>query len=68
MAKDTLEVEILADGSLKILTDKISMPNHANAEAFLLDLARGMGGDTTRTKRKHTHTHTHTHGKEVHRH
>ena len=64
MAADNIEIEFLPDGSLKISTDKVSAPNHSNAEKFLLDLARGMGGKTTRTRKAgavHSHTHKHSH-------
>jgi len=45
---DILEVEVLEDGTLKVTSGKVSMPNHAGAEAFLRDLARGCGGKTER--------------------
>lgn len=48
---DKLEVEILADGSLKVTSGKVSMANHANAEAFLRELAKGCGGETIRARR-----------------
>lgn len=57
---DNIEIEILPDGTIKTSTDKVSMPNHANAEAFLREMARLAGGPTER-KRKHGHAHTHTH-------
>lgn len=62
MKQDSFEVEFLADGSLKITTDKVSAPNHANAENFLREVAKLCGGKTT-IKHKHGvkgHTHTHT--------
>lgn len=66
---DIINVEILPDGSLKIETDKVSMPNHAGAEALLRDMTTAMGGEAVR-KRKvsvnkavgHTHDgHYHEH-------
>jgi hypothetical protein len=57
---DTIEIEILPDGTLKVSTDKVSMPNHANAEAFLRDMARLAGGPSTRTKKGSGLNHHHT--------
>jgi len=60
---DNIEIEILPDGTIKSSTDKVSMPNHANAEAFLREMARLAGGSTER-KHKHGKTGFHTHEKE----
>jgi len=57
---DTLQIEILPDGTIKTTTDKVSMPNHANAEAFLREMARLAGGQTER-KHRHGHGHYHSH-------
>jgi hypothetical protein len=48
---DKIEIEILDNGTIKTTTDKISMPNHASAEQFLLGIARDLGGEVTRTRR-----------------
>jgi len=68
---DKIEIEITEDGLIKSSTDKVSMPNHANAEMFLREMARLAGGPTER-KRKHGHTghhaHEHEHGGEHHSH
>jgi hypothetical protein len=62
---DTIKITVLEDGTIKTETDKVSMPNHANAEAFLRDIGRLAGGPVTR-KAKHgfvlSHTHTHQDG------
>jgi len=61
---DTLQIEILEDGTIKTLTDAVSAPNHANAEQFLQYMATLAGGETTRQKRsdtQHTQAHTHAH-------
>ena len=63
---DTLQIEILEDGTIKTTSDPISAANHANAEEFLKFLARMAGGETTRERRKdaqhlHRHRHHHTH-------
>jgi hypothetical protein len=49
---DTLHIQILADGSLKIETDKISQANHMTAEAFLRNVASACGG---KQQRRHKH-------------
>lgn len=53
---DTMTIEILADGTLKTTTDKISAPNHASADAFLRDVAQLTGSQTTKTRKGHTQT------------
>lgn len=61
MRTDVLNVEILPDGTLKISTDKISMPNHQSAEAFVKGCQTALGGKTD-VKHKHgakAHTHSH---------
>lgn len=58
---DKIEIEILEDGTIKVSTDKVSMPNHANAEAFLREMARLAGGPVERTRKGHSHAHTHEH-------
>lgn len=56
MNADKMTIEILADGTIKTSTDKISAPNHASADAFLRDVAQLTGSHTTKTKRSHTTT------------
>lgn len=61
---DNITLTILENGTVRIETDKISGPNHANAEAALLFIAKEMGGEVTRTHRHpggHVHTHEHEH-------
>ena len=57
MNQDEIEIEILEDGRIKILTDKVSMPNHTNADRFIKDMARLLGGEVTRDKRADAHRH-----------
>jgi len=65
---DKMIIEVLEDGTIKTTTDKVSAPNHMNAEAFLRETARLAGGPTER-KHKHGGTaHTHTHEGEHHHH
>lgn len=61
MKTDVLNIEILPDGTIKIDADKISMPNHASAEAFVKDAARLAGGSTSTTHKHGKHAHTHSH-------
>lgn len=51
MKEDRIEIEILADGSFKITTDKVSMPNHTNAEGLLRAICSGAGGVVKRVRR-----------------
>lgn len=61
---DKMKIEILDDGTIKTSTDKVSMPNHANAEGFLREIRRLAGGKTeSKRKTGHHHTHSHTHEK-----
>lgn len=58
---DNIDIQILEDGTIKTSTDKVSAPNHSNAEAFLSQMAKLAGGKTERRRRtagEHTHTHT----------
>lgn len=49
--EDQIEVEVLADGTIKISADKISAANHMNAEQLLRNVQELTGGKVTR-KRK----------------
>lgn len=70
MALDTIKIEVLKDGTIKVTTDPISPANHMNAEALLTNIARLAGGDTQRERRPdaHTHSHHHHHEGEGHKH
>ena len=63
---DTLDIEILPDGSLKILTEDVSSANHRNAEDLLSFMAKLSGGERKKEKRKHEHVHTHAHAHAKH--
>lgn len=61
---DTIKIKILDDGTIKVETDPISMPNHMNAESFLRNMATLAGGDVERKNKKgvsHTHDGVHWH-------
>lgn len=65
---DKIKIEVLGDGTIKTLTDTVSMPNHANSEAFLREVGRLAGG---KIESKHRHGgigHSHTHGEREHSH
>lgn len=47
---DTLQVEVLPDGNIKVDSGPISQQNHMNAEAFMRSLAQVAGG---KQERKH---------------
>lgn len=67
---DAIKIEILADGTIKSETDKVSAPNHTNAESFLTQMAKLAGGPAKRVSRgdtSHKATHTHSHD-ETHQH
>jgi hypothetical protein len=64
MATDRMNIRILEDGTLVIETDKISGPNHINAEKALDFLSKEMGGKTVRERRPNRHVHEHTHDTE----
>jgi hypothetical protein len=61
MKHDKIQIEILADGTIKFTTDPISGPNHVNAEQFLRMVGQLAGGETTRERRKDAHQHQHEH-------
>lgn len=49
--QDSIEIEILADGTLKFTTPKISGANHQSADAFLKGTQDLLGGETDIRKR-----------------
>ncbi len=49
---DKMQITILADGTIRVETDKISGPNHLNAEQFLREMSKLAGGEVT-IKAKH---------------
>lgn len=64
--QDKIRVEILEDGTIRVETDRVSMPNHASAEEFLRLMAElANGGHQDRISKGHTHNQSHNH---VHEH
>lgn len=59
MKVDKIEIEILADGTLKMTTDKISAPNHGNFEALIREIVAMAGGEYTSKQKRGTVAHTH---------
>lgn len=70
MAQDKIAfIEVLADGTIKITTEKIGAVNHAKADSALDLISKLAGGPTKRTRRgtaDHQH-HAH-HGSAEHSH
>jgi len=64
---DKIKVTILEDGTIKVDTDKISGPNHVNAEGFIREMFKLAGGSITR-KLKHVAQHLLGHGHDHHDH
>ena len=59
---DEIKIEILADGTIKVTTDAVSMPNHASAEGFLRLMAEmANGGEQNRARKAGVHHHHHGH-------
>lgn len=59
MTTDKFKVEILADGTFKVTTDKVSSANHVNAENLLREMFKLAGGPCDIK---------HRHGKQIHHH
>lgn len=70
MKTDTLTIEILPDGTLKVETDEVSAPNHVAAENIIKEMFRMQGGavDIKHKHGKHGHSHSHGHGQNRHDH
>lgn len=62
---DTIKIQILDDGTIKVDTDPISVSNHVNAEGLIREMVKLAGGEAER-KNKHGQTHTHN-GQDWHR-
>lgn len=64
-SNDKINFEILKSGVIKTVTDKISMANHSNAEAFLRNVASFLKGKwkiRSRYPGKEAHAHAHVTG------
>lgn len=63
---DSIEVEILPDGRLKITTGKVSSARHGQVDALLREILADFDGEITKERRKdsflgglHEHNETH---------
>ena len=69
MKTDTMTVEILADGMLKVSVDPVSAANHGGAEKMLRNILDSLGGDVTTKHRHgksfHSHADGHGHGEQA---
>lgn len=54
-----MEIEILADGTVKITSGRITGALHMTAERFQQWISTELGGETRRVKRAHAHAHAH---------
>jgi hypothetical protein len=63
---DKVKITILEDGTIKTETDAVSMPNHSNAEKFLLEIGRLAGGDIERKAKTGHAQHSHDAGQSWH--
>lgn len=63
MADDSIEITVLADGTIRSVTDPISAPNHATADKFfkLLEEMSGVKQERQRRSKQHVHHHEHKH-------
>ena len=60
---DEIIFEVLADGTVKILTGSIAGDAHMSAEKFVAWLETELAAPGVRTKRAHTHQHQHPHAR-----
>ncbi|HNC84946.1 MAG TPA: hypothetical protein PK999_17975 [Nitrospira sp.] len=58
MQTDSIRITIETDGTIKLVTDEISLANHATAEDVIQQILTLSGGELERTQRL-THTHHH---------
>lgn len=71
MKQDIITITILKDGTIKTETDKVSGPNHQNAEGFLRSMSALAGGAWKQVRKigaSLLHGHSHEHGEHTHTH
>jgi len=49
---DSIEITILPDGSMKIVTEDFAASNHSQAERLVKDMLDAMGGEVVKTPNK----------------
>lgn len=64
MAQDRFRIRLEDDGTITVITNKISAEQHFSAEEFIAWSAKQVGGNWTREKRAEAHTHEHGHAHE----
>lgn len=64
---DKIRIEILPDGSLRVLTEGVSAANHVSADDLLSTLTALMGGKRE-TEERIAHGHHHTDADQHHHH
>lgn len=62
-SKDTIEIKILDNGVIQVITDEISGANHTNAEELLQTIER-LSGSKMESENRHSHGHHHQHNHE----
>jgi len=71
---DKITFEILEDGTIKSVTDAVSMPNHSSADGLLISIGKLAGGLVKRAMRmgvRHSLAgalHAHAHDGHTHQH
>lgn len=55
MKERKIEIEILPDGEVKIITDDLSGPDHRSADDLLKFLESQLGGEVKKQKRPQTY-------------
>lgn len=68
MGFDTIEIEILEDGTIKFSTGKISNVNHSAADGFFNTLQQLCGTVPQRIRKGLSHIHAHLTGEHHHDH
>lgn len=59
---DSMDIEILSDGRIKIITDRFSPAVHSDADRFVKDTIKLAGGKmTAKSKSGQVHNHSHSH-------
>ncbi len=48
---DIINIQVLEDGTFKISTDSVSMPNHTNAEGLIKQIVTDAGGEVQRIRK-----------------
>ncbi len=56
---DIINIQVLEDGTFKISTDSVSMPNHTNAEGLIKQIVADAGGEVQRVKKPTIVGHVH---------